>query len=511
MVVLLIVVATAGAEESPYEALAAAVQAVDLGEGEDRSAAVAKFADAVKTLVKERDGGGAGLEKLFDQLVGQVNKRAGNNAKTNAKTKVQHKSGAKIAKNGWFHRATWMQPAKAVQSSLASIHTVLFSLSNFLTEVACPSHFMQSTVSCEGVSFASMGNGRRRKKKQWAARKKKARSFEDMFENIDYMSTSSWNKHKPLSYYGGREEKTELGGGRDEMPVAAEKTTSTIQGFEKAIVETIHEGMQRNLGEGKEDSMAWGRDKAKGRGAREKARTKMFGKRGFLKGLLTKGGKKLIAKIAAKYLMKLTGYNQRTYTCLCKTYIKPYLTTGQILGCAPSFTKRDQRHWLTREPAKNILFSILKAPKKEHVDLGRHGIKTKLAICKYDAAVSLLECRKHKQYRSICDKRYAPGAVLRDKHRGVATTCSNRASDKKVFGKGLQCRPNKASCGGGMLKRAIAVQLDPQHPGSKTEECKRALLPVDALLRFAIGPIASINVELFQAQICRAQDEAKRL
>jgi len=156
------------------------------------------------------------------------------------------------------------------------------------------------------------------------------------------------------------------------------------------------------------------------------------------------------------------------------------------------------------------MFSVLKVKTSGHqaVDgakhggAGRYGVKANLALCKFDAIVVLLECRKHKEYRSGCNKRYCPHAKMNPN----GDTCSNSASDRLAWGKGYQCKPNKASCeGGAMVKRQIALKLDPKHPKSSSQECKRLLLPLDALLRCVIGPIAALNLERSQRTACGGQ------
>ena len=73
----------------------------------------------------------------------------------------------------------------------------------------------------------------------------------------------------------------------------------------------------------------------------------------------------------------------------------------------------------------------------------------------------------------------------------------------KEWGKGYQCKPNKDSCeGGSIMKRSIGVKLDPKHNGSRLPECKKFLLPLDAIVRWAILPIAALNTQRFQQTYC---------
>jgi hypothetical protein len=177
-----------------------------------------------------------------------------------------------------------------------------------------------------------------------------------------------------------------------------------------------------------------------------------------------------------------------------------------VVGVSPSFTKYEVRDWVNKEPKRKILFSVMKVPTKGHGsgawDGGRYGIKAKLAICKYDVYITLLECRTHKEYRCTCDKKRYPDTQM-IRRGGYIATCLQSAKDEIRWGKDYQCKPNKASCeGGAIAKRDIGVKLDPTHPGSKRKECQRFLLPLDAMVRWGIGPIASLNTEQFQQSAC---------
>jgi len=374
---------------------------------------------------------------------------------------------------------------------------------------------------CMGTAFST---GASASKLANAAIVKDTRSCKLMFTDRRYMSTSSWNKNKSLNF-GRRKEKklgSSLQGG--ESPPRHDK--SYLEHFTDAVLESFEEDMKSKksilakgiLGE--EAMAAWGRRR------RKRTRRRRFGgglmskvKRGIkkVKGGLKKlkGGfkkmlgnklEKIFIKVVGKYIRKLMGFSKAKFACICTVFVKPYVPSGTAIAISPSFTRRDQKPWLTQEPVRAQLFSILKIRTKGHAskpgangDTGRYGAKSNQAICKFDAAVSLLECRNHKEYRSGCNKRYAPGAKL----LLGGSTCSTTFRDRAIWHKGYQCKPNKASCeGGSMVKRDIAVKLDPLHKGTKTDECQRLLLPLDAMVRWAIGPIAALNTEGSQRAAC---------
>lgn len=504
----------------------------DLGEGADRSATVADFARTVEQLIKTEKVGGQGgqtLERLFARLQSQVSACS----KTNKSNKRQKSGGSGQAIDGWLHRANWQQSSLSQMSSMASLHTIFYGVSGLITTLLCRAESMKLTEKqCEGTSYSGGQNQGPDK-------------FHAQMNDPRYMCTSSWDKHKPLDYgrRRAREQRQdkELGSGRQES--ATKKRTSSSYLVVGALVEAIEDYTAESAKKGgprigEEDTATWGRRRRRGKAkattrrrrwaalskvggwlkkkarkvrgwVKKKARkvggwvkkaTKGF--KGF-KNMLSKHAVKFLSKFVVRYMLKLTGWKRRTYNCMCAQYVKPYIKPGEILGVAPSFTKYQIKDWLTKPPKRKITFSVLLAPDKGHgkgaMNSGQYGVKSKLAICKFDVYVTLLECRKSKKYVSVCNTKLYPGTkIIRE-----GLTCVQTGADEKAWGKGYQCKPNKASCeGGAIMKRDIGVQLDPAHPGSKRSRCKRFLLPLDSIVRQGIGPIAASNTEKYHQKWC---------
>jgi hypothetical protein len=218
---------------------------------------------------------------------------------------------------------------------MVSLHTIFYAVSSFVTDYMCRVEYMKLTrKQCDGVSFSS------------GSMSKKA-SSKYMFDDPNYMSTSSWDKHRRLVHGRRRvgQEDKELGGGRD---VAATKTTIADH-FGDALAESIEEFIREatstkkrgRVGEG--DSATWGRRRR--RRAPTKTRRRRWGlltkvggwvkkkinsarahakkvdgwvkkKINGAKKFFVKGGKRLLSKIVVKFLLNLTGWDRKTYNCM---------------------------------------------------------------------------------------------------------------------------------------------------------------------------------------------------
>jgi len=181
-----------------------------------------------------------------------------------------------------------------------------------------------------------------------------------MYTDRRFMSVSSWNKHTPLNY--GREEEREVGSSQRENSVttAGPQDNSYIGQLADSLIESFKQETESKHGLLGEDT-EWGRrrrrgakkqtrrrrfgggflSKVKNVGGKVKRGVKKFGRKlkGKLKGLVKGKMKKFLIKVIQKYIMDITGYDKKKFSCICTIFLKPYIPTGTTIGLSPSFTR----------------------------------------------------------------------------------------------------------------------------------------------------------------------------
>ena len=223
-----------------------------------------------------------------------------------------------------------------------------------------------------------------------------------------------------------------------------------------------------------------------------------------VKGALIGKMKKMAAKFIPKWIREKAPWDMKQYNCFCSAYGGQIAAGGKSKQWAvvPGWRTKDHKDWVKRDSGP-ILFSMVRVPTSDvKTDKsGKVAIQTNKMDCQFDVSVYFTQCFKDKNYKPLCSQK---GCKL----GGDGSCKCPGATEEEYYRQNLQCRPNKASCNGGsMVGKDVKVKMV---GGMHLDDCKRAFLSADALVRALTSITMAQGIEKNQRRPCE-QMKVKRV